>query len=134
MMVIVDTWAQHPTLRFLSSDMFASVLRWTGALDFPELTIVCGHIGYPWTEEMIAVARKHERVFIDTSAYTAKRYPPELIAYMRTRDGSRKVLFGSNFPMIAPADALRDLDSLDLDDETRDAFLAGNARGVFALP
>jgi uncharacterized protein len=22
--------------------------------------IVCGHIGYPWTEEMIAVARKHE--------------------------------------------------------------------------
>ena len=29
------------------------------AIDFPELTIVCGHIGYPWTEEMIAVARKH---------------------------------------------------------------------------
>ncbi len=27
------------------------------ALDFPELTIVCGHIGYPWTEEMVAVAR-----------------------------------------------------------------------------
>lgn len=36
------------------------------AIDFPELTIVGGHIGYPWTEEMIAVARKHEntqRVF-----------------------------------------------------------------------
>ena len=28
----------------------------------PELTIVCGHVGYPWTEEMIAVARKHENV------------------------------------------------------------------------
>lgn len=26
------------------------------ALDFPELVIVCGHIGYPWTAEMIAVA------------------------------------------------------------------------------
>lgn len=104
------------------------------ALDFPELTIVCGHIGYPWTEEMIAVARKHERVFIDTSAYTARRYPPELVAYMRTRGGSRKVLFGSNFPMIVPVDALRDLDALALDDETREAFLAGNARGVFALP
>ena len=23
------------------------------ALDFPELVIVGGHIGYPWTEEMI---------------------------------------------------------------------------------
>ncbi|GFG74281.1 hypothetical protein MBOT_16460 [Mycobacterium botniense] len=26
-------------------------------LDFPELVIVCGHVGYPWTEEMVAVAR-----------------------------------------------------------------------------
>ena len=48
------------------------------AIDFPELVIVCGHIGYPWTEEMVAVARKHEHVYIDTSAYTARRYPPEL--------------------------------------------------------
>jgi hypothetical protein len=103
------------------------------AIDFPELTIVCGHIGYPWTEEMVAVARKHERVYIDTSAYTAKRYPPELIAYMRTRSGSRKVMFGSNFPMISPADALRDLDRLELDADTREAFLAGNAREVFGL-
>ena len=56
------------------------------AIDFPELTIVCGHIGYPWTEEMVAVARKHERVYIDTSAYTARRYPPELVAYLRTSE------------------------------------------------
>ncbi|MFD5478539.1 amidohydrolase family protein [Streptomyces hawaiiensis] len=34
------------------------------ALDFPELTITCGHIGYPWTTEMIAVADKHENVYI----------------------------------------------------------------------
>jgi predicted TIM-barrel fold metal-dependent hydrolase len=38
------------------------------ALDFPELTIVAGHIGYPWTQEMIAVATKHANVVIDTSA------------------------------------------------------------------
>ena len=53
------------------------------AIDFPELTIVGGHIGYPWTEEMIAVCRKHENVWIDTSAYTARRYPPELLRYLR---------------------------------------------------
>ena len=41
------------------------------AIDFPELVIVAGHIGYPWTDEAIAVATKHENVFIDTSAYTA---------------------------------------------------------------
>lgn len=72
------------------------------ALDFPDLTIICGHIGYPWTEEMIAVSRKHPNVYIDTSAYTTKRLPPELISFMKTKTGSRKVLFGTNYPMITP--------------------------------
>src|SRR2546421_1194627 len=82
------------------------------AIDFPELVIVCGHVGYPWTEEMVAVARKHENVYIDTSAYTTNRLPPELVTYMKTGSGRRKVLFGSNFPMIAPAHALEGLDDL----------------------
>jgi len=102
------------------------------ALDFPELTIVCGHIGYPWTEEMIAVATKHENVYIDTSAYTAKRYPPELVRYMKSH-GRRKVMFGTNYPMITPARALEHLDALELDDETKSLFLGGNAVRVFGL-
>ncbi|WP_405624749.1 amidohydrolase family protein [Streptomyces sp. NBC_00016] len=102
------------------------------ALDFPELTIVCGHIGYPWTTEMIAVADKHENVHIDTSAYTARRYPAELVQYLRGR-GRGKVLFGTNYPMITPAQALEHLDQLELDDEARELFLSGNARRVFAL-
>jgi uncharacterized protein len=102
------------------------------AIDFPELTIVCGHIGYPWTEEMVAVARKHPNVVIDTSAYTVRRYPPELVRYLKS-DGARKVLYGSNWPMIAPSRALEHLDALELDAETREAFLDGNARRVFAL-
>jgi predicted TIM-barrel fold metal-dependent hydrolase len=104
------------------------------ALDFPELVIVGGHIGYPWTEEMIAVARKHENVYIDTSAYTAKRYPPELVRYMQSRSGRRKVLFGTNYPMLFHHHALDGLDELDLDDETRGLFLAGNAQRLLELP
>ena len=103
------------------------------ALDFPELVIVCGHIGYPWTEEMVAVARKHENVHIDTSAYTTKRLPPELVAYMKSRGGRRKVMFGTNYPMIAPAKALEGLEDLGLDDETRELYLEGNGRRVFGL-
>jgi predicted TIM-barrel fold metal-dependent hydrolase len=102
------------------------------AIDFPELVIVAGHIGYPWTDEAIAVATKHENVFIDTSAYVVKRYPPALVDYMRTH-GRRKVLFGTNYPMIAPARALEGLDALGLDAEARELFLSGNARRVFAL-
>jgi uncharacterized protein len=104
------------------------------AIDFPELVIVCGHVGYPWTEEMVAVARKHENVHIDTSAYTTRRLPEQLISYMRSRSGARKVLFGSNYPMIPPAAALEDLDRLGLDDDSLDLYLGANARRVFALP
>jgi uncharacterized protein len=103
------------------------------ALDFPELVIVAGHIGYPWTEEMIAVARKHGHVYIDTSAYTSRRLPAELVAYMRSHGGRRKVLFGSNYPMIAPSRALEGLEELGLDEETLALYLHENARRVFAI-
>ena len=102
------------------------------ALDFPELNIVGGHIGYPWTDEAIAVATKHERVYIDTSAYTVKRYPAPLVEFLRGH-GRGKVLFGTNYPMIAPAKALEGIDGLGLGDEARGLFLAGNARRVFGL-
>jgi len=102
------------------------------ALDFPELTIVGGHIGYPWTDEAIAVATKHERVYIDTSAYSVKRYPAALVEFMRGH-GRRKVLFGTNYPMIPPAKALEGLDALGMDDPARTLFLGGNAQRVFGL-
>ncbi|MBM3183507.1 MAG: amidohydrolase [Chloroflexi bacterium] len=102
------------------------------ALEFPELKIVGGHIGYPWTVEMIAVATKHLNVYIDTSAYTAKRFPKELVDYMKT-NGKKKVMFGTNYPMITPAKCLKDLNMLELDEETRKLFLYQNAQRVFEL-
>lgn len=102
------------------------------AIDFPELVIVGGHIGYPWTAEMIAVADKHPNVYIDTSAYSANRYPPELVDYLRGR-GRTKVMFGTNYPMMTPARALASLADLGLDDETTDLFLRANATRVFGL-
>ena len=102
------------------------------ALDFPELTIVGGHIGYPWTDEMIALATKYENVYIDTSAYKVKRYPVQLREYVKGH-GRKKVLFGSNFPMLTPAECLAELDALGLDEEARRLFLGENARRVFRL-
>ena len=102
------------------------------ALDFPELKIVCGHVGYPWTDEMIAVATKYENVYIDTSAYKPSRLPPQFVAYM-AKHGRRKVLFGSNWPMIAPSECLKQLDSLGLDAEATALFLHENAERVYGL-
>ena len=102
------------------------------AIDFPELKIVCGHIGYPWTTEMIAVATKHENVYIDTSAYVAKRFPAELVTYMQ-KNGKKKVIFGTNYPMVTAAMCLKDLDSLQLTEEVKKLFLCENAQRVFGL-
>ncbi len=102
------------------------------ALDFPELAIVAGHIGYPWTDEAVAVATKHESVFIDTSAYTVKRYPASLVEFMRGH-GRRKVLFGMIYPMIMPAQALDGLDALAMDKVAVELFLGGNAQRVFKI-
>jgi len=103
------------------------------ALDFPELTIVGGHIGFPWTAEMISLARKYPNVYIDTSAYKPSRYPPELVDYLRG-GGRKKVLFGSNYPMLLPAVCVTELESLQLDDEAARLFLHDNAIQVFKLP
>jgi len=102
------------------------------AYDFPELKIVAGHIGYPWTVEMISLARKYENVYIDTSAYKPSRYPQELVSYMK-KGGRKKVLFGSNHPMLPPALCLPEVEKLDLDTEARSLFLGGNAQRVFGL-
>ena len=102
------------------------------ALDFPELKIVCGHLGYPWQQEMIAFATKFPNVYIDSSAYKCKRFPIEIVNYMKT-NGRRKVLFGSNYPMLTPAECLADLETLDLTRDAAEGFLANNAKQVFKL-
>ncbi len=101
-------------------------------LDFPELTVVAGHIGFPWLDEVISLARKYPNFYIDTSAYRAKRYPAAIAEYMRGR-GRTKVLFGSNYPMITPEQCLSDLDALGLDEEARRLFLYENAEEVFGI-
>lgn len=102
------------------------------ALDFPELTIVAGHIGHPWTEEMIGLAWKHDNVYIDTSAHAPHYYPPALLHFIATY-GQDKVLFGTNFPQLPLERCAEEARSLDLPAGPSAKFLAGNARRVFAL-
>jgi predicted TIM-barrel fold metal-dependent hydrolase len=102
------------------------------ALTFPELRIVAGHIGHPWTDEMIGVAWKHENVFIDTSAYLPRYYPPQLVHYLKTY-GQDKVLFGTNFPQLSFTKCVQQVHAMNLPDEIQTKFLSGNARCVFQL-
>src|SRR5271157_5732709 len=101
-------------------------------LEFPELVVVGGHVGYPWIDEVISLATKYPNFYIDTSAYAVHRLPAALVGYMRGR-GRTRVLFGTNYPMLSPARALYHLDDLDLDEQARGLFLGGNAARVFQL-
>lgn len=102
------------------------------ACEFPELRIVGGHIGYPWTDEMVSLATKYQNVYIDTSAYTPERYPEALIKFMKG-PGARKVLFGTNYPMIQPAKCAAQVEGLGLSADTRRLFLSENTKRVFRL-
>jgi len=102
------------------------------ALVFPELKIVAGHIGFPWTDEMIGVAWKHENVFIDTSAYLPRYYPPQLLHYMKTY-GQDKVLFGTNFPQLPLEKCVQQALELGLPEPIEAKFLFQNAQRVFKL-
>jgi len=102
------------------------------ALTFPELKIVAGHIGHPWTDEMIGVAWKHENVYIDTSAYLPRYYPPQLLHYMKTY-GKDKVLFGTNFPQLSLEKCVAQARELGLPDAVQAKFFGENARRVFKI-
>jgi predicted TIM-barrel fold metal-dependent hydrolase len=99
-------------------------------LDFPELVVIGGHVGYPWIAEVLSLATKYPNFHVDTSAYAVHRLPAELVEFMRGRGRSR-VLFGSNYPMITPARCLNRLNELDLPPQTLELFLGGNARRLF---
>lgn len=101
-------------------------------LDFPELVVVGGHVGFPWLDELTSMTVKFPNFHVDTSAYVTHRLPRAFVEYM-TGVGRERVMFGTNWPMLSPAQCLQGLDQLGLTDEQRTAFIGGTARRVFGL-
>ena len=101
-------------------------------LDFPELVIVGGHVGFPWIDEVVSMAVKFPNFYVDTSAYALHRLPPDFVTFMKGI-GQKKVMFATNWPMVTPGQSLKHLESLGLSDDQCEAFLSGNARRVFKL-
>jgi uncharacterized protein len=100
------------------------------AIDFPELTLIGIHVGTPWADEMIAMAWKHERVFIGIDAYAPKHLPASLVHYMNSY-GSHKVLFGTDWPVIDPRRGVAEVKAHNLRPEAYDNVMRGNALRIF---
>lgn len=111
----------------------------TVALKFPDLKIVCGHLGYPWAAEMAGVAWKHKNVYIDTSAWSPKYYAQEFLVFANTT-GRKKVMFGTNFPQLGWKVCVDAVDKYlvngdgGLREEVVEDFMGGNAIRVLQLP
>jgi len=71
------------------------------AADFPKLNIIAAHPGWPWTEELIAVALHKGNVSIDISGWGPK-YIPAVLKHDMQRRLQDKVLFGSDYPGWSP--------------------------------
>ena len=99
------------------------------ALHFPELTIVAGHAGYPWTNELIALAWKHPNLYIDTSGHRPRHFSQELLRFLNSY-GREKVLFGTGYPMMDYTGPLAEASALDLKPGVLKQFLGGNAARV----
>ena len=102
------------------------------ACDFPELRLIGMHVGIPWTDEMIAMAWKHENVFIIADAHAPKYWPKEFVHYINSY-GRHKVMYGTDFPVLAFDRYRAEIDALELRPESRRLFLRDNAIRVFKL-
>lgn len=102
------------------------------AIDFPDLKLIGIHIGVPWTDEMIAMAWKHANVYIGIDAYAPKYLPPTLLRYMNSY-GADKVLFGTDWPVIDPERAVREMAEHNFKPEALRKIMRDNARKVFKL-
>ena len=102
------------------------------AVDFPDLKIILAHPSFPWQEEALAVAQHKPNVYIDLSGWSPKYFPPILVRYANTIL-KKKMLFGSDWPMISPEKWLDAFDRAEFREEVRPGILKDNAVRLLGL-
>jgi predicted TIM-barrel fold metal-dependent hydrolase len=102
------------------------------ALDFPELDIVGGHTGWPWSTELEALAWKHPNVYLGATAHAPKYWEENVLQFIESR-GQDKVVFGTDYPVLEYDETLAQIDDLDLDPTVERKLLSENAKALFGL-
>lgn len=102
------------------------------ACHFPELILIARHGGWPWVLDMVAVAWRHENVYIEISGISPKYLHRDLLTYA---DGllRKKVLFGTSYPLQPFKRAVDEFLALPLREETQQAILYDNAAALLQL-
>jgi len=102
------------------------------ACDLPELKLIGSHVGIPWQDEMIAMAWKHENVYICTDAHSPKYWPESVWRYLNSY-GQDKVIFGTDFPVLRFTRTRDEVEERNLKPVVHTKFLRNNAINVYRL-
>jgi predicted TIM-barrel fold metal-dependent hydrolase len=102
------------------------------AADFPDLTIIASHPGYPWIDEMTSVCLHKANVFWEMSGWAPKYFPPSLKTDIRARLQD-KIMFGTDHPSIPFERILREWDDLGYNDDVMNKVFHANAERVLGL-
>jgi predicted TIM-barrel fold metal-dependent hydrolase len=102
------------------------------AADFPDMPIILAHPSFPWQEEALSVATHKPQVYIDLSGWSPKYFPPILVQYANTLL-KEKILFGSDYPVMAPERWMADFEKLPIKPEVRPLIMKENAARLLKL-
>lgn len=102
------------------------------ARDFPELTIVVSHGGYPWVNEMIIVAQRNENVYFDISEYELFPQSELYVQAANTIIGD-KIVFASAHPFVEFTESLKRYEKLSFTGEVREKVMFKNAAHILGL-
>ena len=102
--------------------------------NLPGIPVVCAHWGggLPFYELMPEVRKAMEDVYFDT-AISPFLYRPEIYQHMSQIIGADRIIFGSDFPVIAQQRLLDEINAAGLSEKARDEVLAGNARRLLGI-
>ncbi|MHB8175971.1 MAG: amidohydrolase family protein [Thermoleophilia bacterium] len=97
----------------------------------PDLTIVFAHWGggLPFYEQMWDVRAALASVYYDCAA-SPFLYDADIYGVAARILGAKKILFGSDFPLISPERYLRDLDAAGLEPAAIEAIMGANAAAL----
>jgi hypothetical protein len=101
---------------------------------FPDLIIICAHWGggLPFYSLMPEVKKAMANVYFDTAA-SPLLYTPEVYNQVIQLVGANKILFGSDYPLLAPGRLIKEIKALNLPEETESLILSGNARRLLGI-
>ena len=102
------------------------------AADFPDLSVICAHPGWPWEEEVLAIAMHKTNVFMDLSGWTPKAIPKSVIK-QANRGLADRYMFGTDYPVLRPGYWVEAFEQVDFKDEVRPKILLENAKRILKL-